>query len=417
MSQFRITGGYRLSGEVRIHGAKNSILPILAATVLVPGVSVLHYCPRRSDVTASLSIRDHLGCKTWQDGDEITVDATSLSQWKVPDSLMREMRSSVIFLGAMLSRLGRAELCLPGGCELGPRPIDLHLSSMEALGAEVRQDAEELSCRAGLLKGTDIHLTIPSVGATENIMLAACGAEGSTVVYNAAKEPEIADLQNFLNSAGAKISGAGTSVLTIEGGSPLHEVEFSVMGDRIEAATYLLGAACTCGDVRVVGIRPDWLSSVLTLLEQAGGQISTEPTSIRLVCPTPLHGLPPITTSPYPGFPTDAQAPLMAALATAQGSTEMVETMFENRFRHVEELNRMGACIRIQGQTAVVQGVPRLHGCTVCAPDLRGGAALVLAALGAEGETVLTGLHHLDRGYQDFENSLRGLGAQIQRES
>ncbi|MCC8120864.1 MAG: UDP-N-acetylglucosamine 1-carboxyvinyltransferase [Oscillospiraceae bacterium] len=415
MSQLRITGGRRLSGEVNIHGAKNSALPILAAAVLVPGVSVIHNCPRLSDVSASLAILRHLGCKTWQQGDTVTVDAAQLTGWDVPDALMREMRSSVIFLGAILARQGRARLSLPGGCELGPRPIDLHLSAMERLGARIDQGAQGLTCTAGGLEGREIHLSLPSVGATENCMLAACAARGVTVVRNAAREPEIVDLQRFLNAAGARVSGAGTSVLTVQGGMRLHSVEHTVIGDRIAAATYLLAAACTGGDVLVRGADPQCLSSGLSVLEDAGCQVTRGEEQARLVCRRSLHGVRQITTAPYPGFPTDAQAPVMAALAMGTGSTLFVENMFESRYRHVDELVRMGADIQVEGRVALVRGVPRLHGSAVQAADLRGGAALTLAALGAEGESAVTGLHHIDRGYQDLELGLASLGADIRR--
>lgn len=415
MSEFRITGGRRLSGEVSIHGAKNSVLPILAAAVLAPGVSVIHNCPRLSDVTASLAILEHLGCKTAREGDTVTVDAACLSRCDVPDELMREMRSSVIFLGAILARTGRAEMNLPGGCELGPRPIDLHLAAMRALGAEIGEGPGGLHCTASRLVGREINLSLPSVGATENIMLAACGAEGITTILNAAREPEIVDLQDFLNAIGARVRGAGSSVISVEGKRPLHGGEHTVMGDRIVAATYLTAAATAGGDVAVRGVDYRHLSTVTAILREGGCEVRSGKNAVRLTCNAPLRAVRPIHTAPYPGFPTDAQAPVMAALASGTGTTVFVENMFENRYRHVDELARMGADIRVEGRVAVVCGVPRLHGSSLKASDLRGGAALTVAALGAEGETVLTGLHHIDRGYERLEDDLRALGAEIKR--
>lgn len=415
MSEFRITGGRRLSGEVYIHGAKNSVLPILAATVLIPGVSVIHNCPCLSDVDASLRILEHLGCKTGREGRTVTVDASNLCACDVPDDLMREMRSSVIFLGAILARTGRADLNLPGGCELGPRPIDLHLAGMESLGAQVRMDSGGLHCAGARLDGKEINLSLPSVGATENIMLAACGAQGVTIISNAAREPEIVDLQGFLNACGAKVRGAGSSTVMIEGMQPLHGGEYTVMGDRIVAATYLAAAAAAGGTVTVRGV--DWrnLSTVTSVFREAGCEISSEKNTTCIHCRCVPRAVRPIRTAPYPGFPTDAQAPVMAALASGVGTTVFVENMFENRYRHVDELARMGADIRVEGRVAVVNAVPRLHGSSVSATDLRGGAALAVAALGAEGETVLTGLHHIDRGYESLERDLSALGAEIKR--
>lgn len=415
MSELQIVGGRRLNGQVTVHGAKNSVLPILAATVLIPGICEIHNCPHLSDVSASLAILEHLGCKTAREGDTVTVDTASLTHCDVPDDLMREMRSSVIFLGAILARTGQARMNLPGGCELGPRPIDLHLAAMRALGAEIREGPGGLQCSAAKLIGREITLSLPSVGATENIMLAACGAQGVTTILNAAREPEIVDLQNFLNTMGASVHGAGTSSVVIEGGKMLHGGAHRVIGDRIVAATYLTAAAAAGGDVTVLGV--DWrhLSTVSAVLREAGCDVHSDEESVRLIAARPLHGVRPIHTNPYPGFPTDAQAPVMAALASGTGTTVFVENMFENRYRHVDELVRMGADIRVEGRVAVVSAVPHLHGNSVCSTDLRGGAALAVAALGAQGETVLSGLHHIDRGYERLERDLRALGAEIKR--
>ena len=414
MSAYVIEGGRPLEGSVEVHGAKNSVLPILAACLLAPGTCVIQNCPRLSDVEASLAILQHLGCRAEWQGEAVVVDASAPTRYDVPDALMREMRSSVIFLGAILGRMGQARLCAPGGCELGPRPIDLHLAAIRALGGAVEEREGGLSC-SGRLQGADIVLSLPSVGATENAMLAAVCAQGTTTITNAAREPEIVDLQGFLQTLGANVRGAGSSVITVEGGAPLRGGSYRGMGDRIVAATYLAAAAAAGGRVEVTGV--DWrtLSTVTAVLKEAGCQVHSEAERIFLQSSGPLKGVRPIRTAPYPGFPTDAQAPLMAAFAGGSGCTVFVENMFESRYRHVDELIRMGADIRVEGRVAVVYGVSKLHGASVVASDLRGGAALVVAALGAEGRSTVTGLHHVDRGYQSLEYDLQRLGAQIRR--
>ena len=414
MSAYLVEGGRPLDGSVRIHGAKNSVLPILAACLLVPGECVVRNCPDLSDVTASLDILRHLGCAVRREGDAVIVDASAPTGWDVPDDLMREMRSSVIFLGAVLGRMGQADLCAPGGCELGPRPIDLHLAAMRCLGAVIAEAGGGLHCTGGL-RGADIVFSLPSVGATENAMLAAVAAEGDTTITNAAREPEIVDLQQFLCAMGADVHGAGSSVITIRGGKRLHGGAYAVMGDRIVAATYLAAAASAGGTVEVTGV--DWrhLSTVTAVLAEAGCTLTSTPERILLRCQAPLRGVRPVRTAPYPGFPTDAQAPLMAALCKGTGCSVFVENIFESRYRHVDELCRMGAEIQVEGRVAVVYGVPRLHAAQVRSTDLRGGAALVVAALGAEGESIVTGIHHVERGYQDLPGDLRLLGASVRR--
>ena len=414
MTTYLVEGGYPLEGSVAIHGAKNSVLPILAACLLAPGECVIRNCPRLSDVEASLDILRHLGCPARREGDAVVVDASAPTGWDVPDALIREMRSSVIFLGAILGRMGQARLCAPGGCELGPRPIDLHLAAIRALGGEIAEEGGGLSCR-GTLRGADIVLSLPSVGATENAMLAAVCARGETTITNAAREPEIVDLQNFLTALGAKVRGAGTSVIAVEGGGPLHGGEHTVMADRIVACTDLAAAAAAGGEVELTGA--DWrtLVPVTAVLTEAGCRVDSAPGRIALACRQPLRGVRPIRTAPYPGFPTDAQAPLMAALCKSRGCTVFVENMFDSRYRHVDELRRMGADVRTEGRVAVVYGVPRLHGARVRAADLRGGAALAVAALGAEGETRLEDAGHIGRGYQSLDGDLRALGARIRR--
>lgn len=416
MSAYLVEGGNRLQGTARVHGAKNSVLPILAATILCPGESVVHNCPDLSDVRASIAILEHLGCRVERAGDTVTVDASALTGRDVPDALMREMRSSVIFLGAILARLGEAVMSFPGGCELGPRPIDLHLAAIRSLGAQVREQGGELHCSAaGGLAGCEITFSIPSVGATENAMLCASGAEGVTVICNAAREPEIVDLQAFLRALGADVRGAGTSVITVRGKKPLHGGEHTVMPDRIVAATLLTAVAAAGGEAELLGTDYRQLSTVTAVLTEAGCRIRSGSDSIHICREAPLRGVRPIRTAPYPGFPTDAQPPVMAALCRGTGTTVFVENMFESRYRHVDELSRMGADIRVEGKVAVVCGVERLHGAALQAADLRGGAALVVAALGAEGRSEITGLHHMDRGYYGLEDTLRGLGADIVR--
>ncbi len=413
MELLRVTGGRPLAGSLEIQGAKNSVLPLLAATILGRGVSVLRNCPRLTDVDASLAILEHLGCKTGWDGDTVWVDATELTACAIPDALMRAMRSSVIFLGPILGRLGQAAIGYPGGCELGPRPIDLHLDALRTLGAAVEECPEGLRCTAPRLRQGEIDLPLPSVGATENAILAAVAAPGVTVIRSAAQEPEIVELQTFLRSMGAQVSGAGSSTVVIRGGAPLHGGEITVMGDRIVCATYLCGCAAAGGEIELTGVDPRHVASVTALLAQSGCQIAGEGLTIRLRRDpdTPLLAAPRVHTAPYPGFPTDAQAPLMAALCTARGTAVFVENIFASRYRHIDELTRMGACIRAEGRVAVVTGVERLHGAAVEAFDLRGGAALAVAALGAEGESVISGLRHIRRGYAHLSQDLAALGA------
>ena len=415
MSAFIVEGGRPLSGTVRVHGAKNSVLPILAAAVLAQGESIIHNCPDLSDVAASIEILRHLGCRVERSGDTVTVDAAALTGCDVPDRLMREMRSSVIFLGAILGRTGRAVKSFPGGCELGPRPIDLHLAAIRSLGAQIEERSGVLDCTGERLAGCDIALSIPSVGATENAMLSAVAARGITTITNAAREPEIVDLQGFLCTLGARVRGAGSSVITVEGGARLHGGEYTVMADRIVAATYLPAVAAAGGEVEVAGADYRHLSTVTAALAEAGCAIRSDQSRILIASREPLRGVPPVRTAPYPGFPTDAQAPLMACLCRGTGTTVFVENIFDSRYRHVDELTRMGADIKAEGRVAVVCGVPRLHGAPVKAPDLRGGAALVVAALGAEGRSEITGLQHVDRGYHDLDGALRALGADIRR--
>ena len=414
MGEFFIAGGRPLEGALEIQGAKNSVLPILAATILHRGTSVLHNCPHLRDVDASIRILRHLGCRADWEGSSLVVDTTDMTCCEIPDHLMREMRSSVIFLGAILTRCGRANLSMPGGCELGPRPIDLHLSALRQLGARIQEGGGRLRCEAGEMQGREITLSIPSVGATENVILASCGCEGTTVLTNAAREPEIQDLQAFLVGMGHKVRGAGSSTVTIQGRSPTHDSEHTIMPDRIVAATYLAAVAAAGGEVELRKVDYRHLATVTGALHEAGCQVHSTGDAVLLRSSGNLHAIRPVRTAPYPGFPTDAQAVLMAALLKSRGATVFVENIFENRYRHVDELVRMGADIRVEGRVAVVCGVDGLQGAEVRATDLRGGAALVVAALSAQGESRVGCIHHIQRGYEDIARDLRALGGHIQ---
>ena len=416
MERLKIHGGRRLEGSIRVQGAKNSVLPILAGAILVQGESVLQNCPDLKDVDAAISILRHLGCTVSRQGKDVHIDARTLTRCDIPDDLMREMRSSVIFLGAILGRMGEAQLSMPGGCELGPRPIDLHLKALRALGAEILETDDQIICRAGRLAGTEITLSCPSVGATENAMLAAVCAVGETVITNAAREPEIVDLARFLEASGARINGAGESVITIQGGGMGKPVTHRIMPDRIVAATYLSAVAIAGGQVELLDTEPSHIETAIAALRASGCEISISGQNLQIKSKGVLQAISPVMTRPYPGFPTDAMPCLLAACTKARGTTVFIENIFENRYRYVEELRRMGAEIALEGRVAVVTGVDRLTGSYVEATDLRGGAALVVAALAAEGETQIGELVHIDRGYDRLEDTLRHLGADIVRE-
>lgn len=416
MSAFVIKGGRRISGSLRVQGSKNSVLPILAATVLTEGKSVIHNCPKLSDTDGTIKILKNLGCKVIREGSSIIVDSSDISSAEIPEKLMREMRSSVIFLGAILGRMNSAVISTPGGCEIGLRPIDLHLYAMKQLGVQVEENYGKLICSApNGLKGKKITFSFPSVGATENAILASVTAKGTTTIVNAAREPEIIDLCDFLNKCGGEIYGAGESVITVKGKEKLFPCEYSVICDRIACATYLIAGAVTGGDVVLENTNPVHLSAVLPLLEEAGCDINIRCRAIRLKAPRRLNRIDKIITQPYPGFPTDAQAPFTTLVCVAKGTSVIVENIFESRFKHIPELVRMGAKIRMEGRVAVIDGVERLYGAEVVSPDLRGGAALVLAGLCAEGETVVNNTKFIDRGYEDFEDNLSMLNADVKR--
>ena len=416
MSAFVINGGRRLSGNLRVQGSKNSVLPILAATLLVKGKSVIHNCPVLSDTQSTIKILKTLGCKVVRQGNTITVDSDGAAGYEIPEDLMREMRSSVVFLGAVLGRIGKAEISAPGGCEIGLRPIDLHLYAIRKLGVNIDDSHGRLLCSTpDGLNGSKITFSFPSVGATENAILASVTAQGVTTVVNAAREPEIIDLCNFLNACGAKITGAGESVITVEGVRQLNGCEYSVICDRIVATTYLVAGALTGGDVELNNTIPSHLNAVLPLLEESGCDIRVRCKSIRLKGPRKLNRIDKLVTQPFPGFPTDAQAPFTTLATIAKGTTVIVENIFESRMKHIPELVRMGAKIRTESRVAVIDGVDRLYGAEVFSPDLRGGAALVLAGLCAMGTTTVKNTAFIDRGYEDLENNLCILNADVCR--
>jgi len=415
MSVIKINGGRELSGSVRTHGAKNAVLPIIAASIIAGGETAIHNCPNLSDVGAAVKILNHLGCRAAVQGGTVSVNSGALLRSDIPHSLMREMRSSIIFLGAVLARCGEARISMPGGCELGPRPVDIHLAALRELGAEITEEGGQIICRAAHLRGTRVNLSFPSVGATENTMLAASLAEGTTIITNAAREPEIWDLQCYLRGLDVAVSGAGTSTITVVGSKIRANTEHTVIADRIVASTLLTAAAVTKSDVEVTDVIPQHLMTVTDALSEMGCRIETGSNRIHIKSNGELRAIKPVITAPYPGFPTDAQPHLMAAALKAAGTTAFVENIFENRFRHAEELRRMGASIKVEGRVAIVTGVPRLVGTQVKSTDLRGGAALVVAALAAEGTTEISALEHIDRGYDGLESSLASLGADITR--
>ena len=413
MDIWRIRGGRRLDGVCFVQGSKNASLPILAASILGPAESELQNVPQLRDIDAALRILRHLGCEAEQRDNEVYINSASLVRSAIPHKLMLEMRSSVIFMGALLARCGEARMCPPGGCQLGKRPIDLHLEALRQLGARIEENGDEIVCRAERLHGTVIRLPFPSVGATENIMLAAAAAEGETVIRGAAREPEIEALARYLRDMGFAVDGAGTDTIVIGKGKPVSHVEHRIIADRIVASTVACAAAAVGGSVELRGVEPEHFSTVLYFLKQAGCDIMCKNRSVRLRSGGKLHAVGELSTEPYPGFPTDAQPVLMAALLRAKGRSVIRETIFENRFRQVPELRRLGADITLSGQSAEIWGVDSLHGTVLNATDLRGGAAMIVAGLAAEGETLVYDEGHIRRGYESFDVRLRDLGADI----
>ena len=418
MEKLIINGGKPLNGRVKISGAKNAVLPIIAATLLGQDTpSKLEEVPALDDVHTLTAVLEQLGVKAEFNADKNTllVDGSKIDSCEAPYDLVRKMRASFLFFGLLLARYGKARISLPGGCAIGTRPIDLHLKGFEALGAEINigHGFIEASAPEGL-KGARIYLDFPSVGATENIMMAASMAEGTTIIENAAQEPEIIDLANYLNVMGANIRGAGTNVIKIEGVNKLIGKNYTIIPDRIEAGTYMVAAAMTRGNVFIENAISEHLKPVIAKLKEAGVEIEENIDGIRVTCDKQTTAVD-IKTMPYPGFPTDMQAQFMAMQAVSKGTSMVTETVFENRFMHVEELKRMGAHIRIDGRTSMVEGVDQLTGCPVKATDLRAGAAMVLAGLVAEGETQISYIHHIDRGYDNLVTKLVMLGADIRR--
>lgn len=415
MENLIISGGIRLEGKTRLQGSKNSSLPILAACAAVNGISVIHNCPRITDVDIAVAILERLGCKVSREGGTVTVDSGDINCSAIPEELMSEMRSSIIFLGALLARFGRGSATLPGGCEIGLRPIDMHIAAFRSMGVVIEESGGSMECTApNGLAPCRISLSFPSVGATENIMLASLAAKGETVITNAAREPEIKDLADFLNECGAKIIGAGQSVIRIYGGRRLTGAEHRVIPDRIVASTYMACAAVTGGRAVVTEVEREHLAPVIPVFELCGCKIDFANGEMSVTAPKRAERIKYLRTMPYPGFPTDSQALVTAVAATARGTSVISERVFENRFRHVPELIKMGADIRVEDScVAVVEGVPSLHGAKVTASDLRGGSALIAAALGARGESVIDGVRHVLRGCEDVCGNLSRLGADI----
>lgn len=414
MEKYIIEGGRPLNGEVEIQSAKNAVLPLLAAAVLTEQKVVIHKCPRITDVLNMVQILCELGFKTHFQGEELEIDGADAANHEIPAALAKEMRSSVFMLGSVIARFGKARIAYPGGCDIGLRPIDLHLSGLRRLGVRISEDGGYIDCKCEELCGAEIVLGCPSVGATENIMLAAVKAKGRTVIRNAAKEPEIVDLAGFLNRMGAKVKGAGGAVITVEGVAKLKGVEYTPISDRIEAGTFLIASAMCGGELLLKNTDADNIASLIHKLCEISCKIHAEDDKIYIQSERRLSPKL-VETSPYPGFPTDLQAQMTALACICEGSTVIVENLFETRFKHIPELIRMGADITVRGRSAFIRGVKTLKGADVFAGDLRGGAALTLAAISAEGLSSVSDLSHIDRGYSGFEYKLRRIGARIRR--
>ncbi|MFR0822823.1 MAG: UDP-N-acetylglucosamine 1-carboxyvinyltransferase [Clostridia bacterium] len=412
MLSYIIEGGKRLEGEVTISGSKNASLPIIAASILSGNVTKLYNVPNIHDTQITLKILKLLGCKVKKNGGKIEINSKYINKKEIPEDMMRQMRSTVIMAGAIIGRFKEATFSYPGGCEIGARPIDLHLNAFKKLGINIEENSGFIKCKCDKIIGTNIELDFPSVGATENIILATVMAEGVTTIHNAAMEPEIEDLAKCLNKMGAKIEGAGTNFVKITGVPKLKEVSYKIMPDRIETGTFLCAAAITGGKIQLQEVIPEHVTPIVHKLEEAGCAIQVQNRKILIEAPKKLKAVD-IKTMPYPGFPTDMQSILGAVLTTAKGTSIIIENIFENRYKYMNELQRMGAKIQIEGKMAVIKGVRRLSGSTVSSTDLRGGAALVLAGLGAKGTTKVENIEYIQRGYENFEEKLSKLGASI----
>ncbi|KUO73157.1 MAG: UDP-N-acetylglucosamine 1-carboxyvinyltransferase [Desulfosporosinus sp. BRH_c37] len=414
MDRYVITGKHRLAGRIRVSGAKNSSLPLLAATILAEGTSTLLEIPELADIMHMIEVLKHLGCEVVRQNKAMYINAIGLESCEVDEGLMRQMRASNLILGPLLARYGRVRISRPGGCAIGSRPMDQHIKGLQQLGVKVKEKHGYIEAWTDQLQGADVYLDVPSVGATENIMMAAALSKGITVIRNAAREPEIVDLQNLLNKMGAKVRGAGMDVIRIDGVEKLHPAEHTVISDRIEAGTHMIAAVMTEGDVVIENVVPEHLEPVIAKLRQAGALVTLLDDSVRVQQRGRIRGVD-LKTMPYPGFPTDMQPQFMAMLSCAEGTSIITETIFENRFQHVDELRRMGAQITVEGRTAIIRGVDTLEGAFVEATDLRAGAALFLAALAAEEVTVLEKINYIDRGYENLEDKYRQLGAKLLR--
>lgn len=414
MGKFEIYGGKRLSGKIKLESAKNAVLPLLAGSILTSEQVVIKNCPKIYDVLNMVKILQGLGVVATFEQNDLVINALNLSSCDIPVELGKELRSSIFMLGSLLSRAKKANVSYPGGCDIGLRPIDMHLSALKSMGVTIKEENGKLLCSANRLKGRDIYLDFPSVGATENIMLASVLAEGKTEIRNPAREPEIVDLMNFLNSMGAKVYGAGTSTILIEGVKKLHGTEYKPISDRIEAGTFMIATAITGGEVEINGINAKNISSLIHKLcdNTCKITINNDIIYVKNGAVKKPFGL---VTAPYPAFPTDLQAQATALLAVCEGDSVVTENMFETRFNHIPELIKMGANVRVKGRTAFIHGVKQLTGTDVWAKDLRGGAALVLAGLNARGKTTVHDVNHIERGYLDFDKKLSALGADIRK--